>query len=259
MPYVKSNGVRLAYDISGPEGAPFLILSNSIATTKAMWNPQLDALSKEFRVVRYDTRGHGKSDVPFGPYSIDDLGQDVLGLLDKLKIDSAHFCGLSLGGMTGMWLASKYSERVNKLVLCHCVSHIGNAEMWNKRIAHIRENGMSDIAFGQVERWFRKGYDCSHPDIYRMFQKGVCDTPVEGYVGCCAVLRDADLSSLLSTITSPTLVVGGREDIATPPEKTRVVAQKIKNAEYMELEGGHLSNWDSETDFTNVLNDFLRC
>ncbi len=235
-----------------------LVLSNSIATTRDMWAPQLDAFTPHFRVLRYDTRGHGRSEVPDGPYSIDELGRDVLGLLDALNVQKAHFCGLSLGGMTGMWLAAHHSSRIDKLVLSNCVPHIGNESMWNARIAQVLANGMEEIAVGQISRWFRPGFQDSNPDAYHAFEFEIRQMPAKGYAGCCAVLRDADLRDAIKKITAPTLVVGGRHDVATPPQKTEQLASEIDAAKYIELPGGHLSNWDAAEDFNAAVLQFLK-
>lgn len=258
MTSIQSNHINLSYSLSGPQDAPVLVLSNSIATTQDMWSPQMDALASRFRVLRYDTRGHGASEIPGGPYSIEQLGQDVLGLLDALRIQKAHFCGLSLGGMTGMWLAAHHASRVDKLVLSNCVPHIGNEAMWNARIAQVLENGMEDIAAGQIGRWFRPGFEASNPNAYHAFEQGIKQMPAQGYAGCCAVLRDADLRAALGRITAPTLVIGGLHDVATPPEKTQRLASEIHAAQYVELPGGHLSNWDATDAFNAAVLRFLQ-
>ncbi len=258
MTTIQTRNLVLSYRLTGPEGAPVLVLSNSVATTLAMWTPQLGALLPHFRVLRYDTRGHGGSQVPDGPYSIDQLGQDVLDLMDALDVEKAHFCGLSLGGMTGMWLAVQHPSRIGKLVLSNCVPHIGNEAMWNSRIAQVLETGMEEIAAGQVGRWFRPGFENSDPDIHRAAELGIKQMSAQGYAGCCAVLRDADLRSSLSRITASTLVIGGQYDLATPPEKTKQLASEIRAAKYAELPGGHLTNLDATEAFNAAVLQFLK-
>jgi len=258
MTTLQTRNLKLSYSLSGPEGAPVLLLSNSIATTLAMWTPQLSALQPHFRVLRYDTRGHGQSEIPDGPYSIDQLGQDVLDLMDVLDVEKVHFCGLSLGGMTGMWLAAHHPSRIDKLVLSNCVPHIGNEAMWNSRIAQVLETGMEEIAAGQVGRWFRPGFENSDPEAYRAAELGIKQMLAQGYAGCCAVLRDADLRTSLSGIAAPALVIGGQYDLATPPEKTKQLASEIRAAKYAELPGGHLTNLDATEAFNAAVVQFLK-
>jgi len=258
MATIQTRNLELSFSLSGPQDAPVLVLSNSIATTRDMWAPQLDALTPDFRVLRYDTRGHGESDIPGGPYSIDQLGQDVLDLMDALDVEKAHFCGLSLGGMTGMWLAAHYPDRIDKLILSNCIPHIGNEAMWNSRIAQVLEKGMGDIAAGQVGRWFRPGFENSDPDVYHASELGIKQMSAQGYAGCCAVLRDADLRASVKEIVAPTLVIGGQYDLATPPEKTELLAAQIPAAKYIELPGGHLSNLDAATAFNAAVLQFLK-
>lgn len=248
---------HLNYRLDGPSGAPVLVLSNSVATTLSMWEPQAPAFSRNFQVLRYDTRGHGQSAVPEGAYSIADLGKDVIDLLDSLEIERAHFCGLSLGGMTGMWLAANHPARLDKLVLSNCVPYIGNPDMWNARIATVLAEGMTQIGAAQATRWFKPGFETEHPEVYRTLEETASATPAAGYAGCCAVLRDADLNDDLQAIKAPTLVVGGLHDKATPPEKTAALAKQIANAQYRELDAGHLSNIDASLAYTDVVLEFL--
>lgn len=248
---------RLNFQLDGPESAPVLVLSNSVATTLSMWEPQMGAFSRGFQVLRYDTRGHGGSEVPDGAYSIAELGRDVIGLLDELAIERAHFCGLSLGGMTGMWLAAHHPERLNKLVLSNCVPHIGNPDMWNARIATVLADGMAQVGAAQATRWFKPGFETEYPDIYRKFEATASVMSAVGYAGCCAVLRDADLNGNLKAIQSPTLVIGGLHDKATPPEKTEALARNITGAQYVELDAGHLSNVDAPASFASAVLGFL--
>lgn len=248
---------HLNYRLDGPSGAPVLVLSNSVATTLSMWEPQIATFSHRFRVLRYDTRGHGLSAVPEGAYSIADLGKDVIDLLDSLSIERAHFCGLSLGGMTGMWLAANYPARIDKLVLSNCVPHIGNPDMWNARIATVLEEGMAQIGAAQATRWFKPGFETEHSEVYRALEATASATSAIGYAGCCAVLRDADLNDDLQTIKAPALVIGGLHDKATPPEKTAALARQIAGAKYRELDAGHLSNIDASSAYTDVVLEFL--
>jgi 3-oxoadipate enol-lactonase len=249
--------LHLNYRLDGPDSAPVLVLSNSIAATLSMWEPQMEALSRSYRVLRYDTRGHGQSDVPEGAYSIDDLGGDVIGLLDMLGIGRVHFCGLSLGGMTGMWLAQNHPQRLDKLVLSNCVPHIGNPDIWNPRIAAVLQDGMQQAGATQASRWFKPDFQAEYPQRYRELEQEAMDTPAKGYAGCCAVLRDADLSRRLDDIASPTLVIGGAHDLPTPPAKVKDLAQRIPGAKYVEVDGGHLANVDASQAYTAAVLEFL--
>ncbi len=257
MQYAMSGDVRLSYRLEGPERAPVLMFSNPVATSRWVWEPQAAYFRRHFRVLTYDTRGHGASDAPAGEYAIDDLGRDALALLEHLGVEQASFCGLSLGGMTGMWLAAHHPERIGKLVLSSCVPHVGNAPMWNARIEAVMRNGMADIAESQVSRWFREDFAVRQPDVQLAFVQGIRDTPALGYAGCCAVLRDADLHEELSRIVCPTLVLAGDSDVVTPPEKIRAGADAIAHAEYAVLPGGHLLNRDAGKRFDETVEGFL--
>src|SRR4051794_2289093 len=182
-----------------------------------MWDDQVAALSSRFRILRYDTRGHGRSAAPEGPYAIGDLGADLLALLDELGLERVSFCGLSLGGMTGMWLAANAPERVERLVLCCTSAHLPPREMWDERIETVRADGMEPVAEGVLERWLTPEFRTARPEIAARLKAMLVATPVEGYAGCCAAIRDLDLRDALSAIRAPTLVIAGGEDPATPP------------------------------------------
>ena len=257
LSYAMSDGVRLAYRLDGPEQAPVLVFSNPVATSRWVWEPQAAYFRQHFRVLTYDTRGHGASDAPGGEYAIDDLGRDVLALLDHLEVEQACFCGLSLGGMTGMWLAAHHPERIGKLVLSSCVPHVGNAPIWNARIQAVMQNGMAEIAQAQVSRWFREDFAVRQREVYQAFEQGIRDTPALGYAGCCAVLRDADLNGELSRIVCQTLVLAGDGDVVTPCEKVKAGADAIPHAEFTVLPGGHLLNRDAGARFDETVESFL--
>jgi 3-oxoadipate enol-lactonase len=204
--------------VTGPEDAPALVLSNSIGSTHAMWDAQTPALEQRFRLIRYDTRGHGASDVPPGPYAIEEIGGDVLELLDHLAIERASFAGLSLGGMTGMWLGVNAPARINSLALVCTTSQHGPPEMWRERAQQAREQGTASLAEGTMARWFTDGFRGSHPDAVARCQAMIENTPDEGYAGCCAVLERANLTPELPRISAPTLVIAGAQDTSTPPD-----------------------------------------
>jgi len=240
--------VTLHYRLDGPHGAAPLMLCNSLGTTLEMWDPQVAPLTTRFRLVRYDRRGHGRSPVPPGPYSIDDLGQDALDVLDDLGIERTSFCGLSIGGMVGMWLASEAPERIDRLVLCSTAPSLPPREQWLERAATVRADGVSAIADAALDRWFTP----LAPDSLReSFRAMLVGTPAEGYAGCCEALADLDLRDRLTAIDSPTLVVTGAEDPVAPPETGAQLAASIADARHVTVAGArHISNAEQPSTFT---------
>src|SRR4051794_21748707 len=177
--------VSVPYQLDGPADAPVVVLSNSIGSTSAMWEPQVPALAERFRVVRYETRGHAGAPVPDGPYALADLGGDVVALLDRLGAERAHFAGLSLGGMTGMWLGVNVPERIDRLVLLCTSAMLARDVDWRARAATVRAEGMGAVAEATVERWLTEPYREAHPDEAERWRAVVAATPAEGYAGCC--------------------------------------------------------------------------
>jgi len=223
-----------------------------------MWDRVTPALSGRFRTLRYDTRGHGRSSVPAGPYSLADLGNDVVGLLDLLGIERCVFCGLSLGGMTGIWLGINAQHRVSRMVLANTAAKIGTRERWNERIQAVQQGGVDSIAEAVLERWFTTEFERGSPDVIDAARRMLADTPREGYAGCAAAIRDADLTSELHRITTPAMVIAGTFDPATTPEDGRVLARGIKGAEYVELKTAHLSAIEDPNGFTSAALGFLK-
>ncbi|RJG06689.1 3-oxoadipate enol-lactonase [Noviherbaspirillum cavernae] len=257
MPFLDTHHVRLHYQIDGLEEGPWLILSNSLGTQLDMWAPQMPALRKRFRVLRYDTRGHGQSSVPPGPYTIAKLGDDVIALMDHLQIDRAHFCGLSMGGMIGMWLGANRAARINRLVLCNTAALIGPPELWNTRIAKVNSEGMGAIVPAVIDRWFTPEFQKSAHNEVDLVRKMLLHTHTVGYAANCAAVRDMDLRESLFAVRAPTLVIAGAYDAATPPQDSRLVADRIAHARYVSLEAAHLSNWEVADEFTDTLVGFL--
>ncbi len=249
---------KLHYQLEGADDAPLLVLSNSLGTTLDMWVPQMPALLEHFRVLRYDTRGHGQSEVTPGPYSIAQLGNDVLALLDHMKAPRAHFCGLSMGGMTGIWLGIHAPDRIDRLVLCNTSAAIGVPEMWNARIAQVRQGGMAVVIDAVLERWFTNDFLSHAPAQVDRVRAMLANTPVEGYVANCAAVRDMDQRADLGRIATPTLVIGGKYDKSTPPEHGELIAKSVPGARYVELNAAHLSNWEAAQAFTRHAVNFLR-
>jgi 3-oxoadipate enol-lactonase len=257
MAMIEANGVQFRYEIDGPSDGPVLMLSNSLGTDVSMWTPQMPAFSKRFRVVRYDTRGHGASAVTPGPYTIEQLARDAVALLDRLGIDRVHFCGLSMGGMIGMWLGVNAPERINKLVLCNTAARIGPPDLWNTRIENVRKGGMEAIANAVLERWFTLPFRERAASAIEPVRRTLVATPPDGYVACCAAVRDMDQREAVARVRAPTLVIAGAQDAATPPQDGRFVAERIPGAKYVELEAAHLSNIELADEFTDAVVRFL--
>jgi 3-oxoadipate enol-lactonase len=255
--FAELNDVRMHYELAGPANAPVVMFSNSLGATLAMWDAQMSEVTKTFRALRYDKRGHGQSSAPLGPYTIEQLGRDAAALLDFLKLETVHFCGLSIGGQTGMWLGLHAPKRLKKLVLCNTGAKIGTAEAWNTRIEAVRKGGVKGISGAVIERWFTAGFRAKEPGEISKIQQALEGNSVEGYTGCCAAVRDFDCREQLNAIHTPTLIIGGAHDPATPPADGRFVAEKIPGARYVELNAAHLSNIEDRDRFTAEVGKFL--
>lgn len=258
MPFVATDdGVRLHYQFDGPQDAPVLVLSNSLGTNFGMWDAQIPALSGIRRVLRYDTRGHGQSSVAAGSFGIERLGRDVLAVLDAVGAKRAEFCGLSMGGLTGIWLGQSAPERFSKLVLCNTGACIGEGAIWSDRINAVRNQGMGEVAKLLVARWFTAAFPPRNPAEVRRIQAMVQATPPAGYIHSCEVLRDTDLRPGLGQIRLPVLVISGAVDPATPPELGRFIAAQVPGARHVELPAAHLSNVEAAAEFNAALTGFL--
>ncbi|WP_409278332.1 3-oxoadipate enol-lactonase [Pseudomonas defluvii] len=250
----------LNYQLDGPEGAPVLVLSNSLGTNLHMWDTQLPAFTAHFRVLRYDTRGHGQSLVTEGPYSIEQLGRDVLALLDALQIERAHFCGLSMGGLIGQWLGINASHRLNRLIVCNTAAKIATPEVWNPRIETVLRDGqaaMVGLRDASIERWFTPAYAAAHPDQAKRITDMLAATSPQGYAANCAAVRDADFRDQLSEIKVPLLVISGSADAVTPPSGGLFIQDNVEGAEYAEFHAAHLSNVEVGEPFSRRVIDFL--
>ncbi|NYI21940.1 3-oxoadipate enol-lactonase [Sphingobium indicum] len=251
------DGCRIAWRFDGPEGAPVLLLSNSLGTDMGMWDSQIGAWRDRFRILRYDQRGHGRSDAPAGAYSLDRLGRDVIELLDALAIDRVDFCGLSLGGMVGQWLGIRAPERLRRLVIANSSGFMGPPESWDARIALVREQGMAPLAQASIDRWFTAAFAQAAPDAIATVGAMLQATSPEGYAGCCAAIRDMDMRRTAALISVPTLVVGGSQDPATPPAHSEALARTIPAAELVMLNAAHLSNVEQSAAFADACQSFL--
>jgi len=258
MPIAQVNGCRINYELTGPANAAALVLSNSLGSNFGMWDAQMPAFAKTHRVLRYDTRAHGESEVTPGPYTFKQLARDVLALADSLKIDKFSFCGLSMGGVTGLWIALHAPERLQKLALCSTGAKIGTADAWNARIEAVRKNGTKSIAAATMERWFTTSFREREPQTVERIQNTLANTATEGYIACCEALRDTDLRGQVASISAPTLVISATHDPAAPPTDGKFLAKEIKGARYVELDAAHLSNIEQGEKFTQEVSDFLR-
>jgi 3-oxoadipate enol-lactonase len=257
VPYADIEGGQVHYRLDGPEGAPAIVFSNSLGTNLSMWDPQVEFLSKYYRVLRYDTRGHGLSVVTLGPYTIEQLGRDLVWLLDALRMATVSFCGLSMGGMIGMWLGVNAAERLSKLVLCNTAARIGDAGMWNARIAKVQKEGMATIADAIVQRWFTPSFIARASDRVEWTRQMLLQSPAAGYVANCAAIRDTDQRESISSIRIPTMVITGAHDPVTTTLDARFLTERISGAQYAELNAAHLSNVEASHEFNQALVGFL--
>ncbi len=223
--------VTLHSEISGAADAPALLLGGSLGTTLTMWEPQVRELSSRLRTVAFDHRGHGDSPVPAAPYTIAALGQDVIALMDRLTLSRACYCGISIGGMVGQWLAVNHPDRIERLILIATSAHPGNPEGWHQRAETVRAAGtVETIADTIVSRWVTPGWAAEHGQEVRTLRGMLAATPVEGYAGCCEAIADFDLRGELSEITAPTLVISGADDPSLPPDHQRLIAAGVPGA-----------------------------
>ena len=257
MPQVTSGGCPIYYRVDGDPAAPALLFSNSLGTTHELWDPQMDVFSRSFRVIRYDTRGHGRSSSPSGEYTLGQLGGDAIAVLDAVGVSRAHVCGLSLGGLTAMWLGIHIPERIESLTLASTGAKIGTSAIWEERIGHVRKAGLESIVEGGKGRWFTSAFRDAHPDVVERHVRMLLSGNAGGYMGCCAVLRDADLRDDIGGIVAPTLAVAAAEDPVTPPANAELMKARIPNARLARLDGSHIANVEAASAFNDVLLRFL--
>lgn len=260
MPAVQLADGELNYLLEGPADAPVLVFSNSLGTDLHMWDNQVPAFDRHFRVLRYDTRGHGKSLVSDGSYSIEQNGRDVLALLDALQIDRAFFCGLSMGGLIGQWLAINAPQRLHRVVLCNTAAKIGNPDVWNPRIETVLRDGPSAMAAlrdASIARWFTPRFAGAEPSKVEAVVGMLASTSPQGYAANCAAVRDADFREQLTSIQLPVLVVCGTEDVVTTPADGRFMVERIEGARLIELHAAHLSSVEAGKAFSAAVLAFL--
>ncbi|WP_199258126.1 3-oxoadipate enol-lactonase [Paracoccus binzhouensis] len=258
MPHLDLATHRLHYRIDGRiEDRPWLMFCNSLGTDLRMWDAQAAVLARDFRILRYDRRGHGLSGTPAGPYELADLGRDALALLDALGIARTHFCGLSIGGLVGQWLALHAGDRLDRIVLCATAARIGSPETWAARAAEVRANGLAGLVEATAERWFSPGFAAAQPQLVGTILARFAATSVEGYAGCCAALAGADLRDRLAGIAAPLLAISGAEDPVCPPADLQAIAAGVRHGRHLSLPGRHIVNLESAPAFNAALAGFL--
>ena len=258
---IKANRIQINYELSGKKGAPVVVLSHSLACSLVMWNPQMDDLSPHFQVLRYDMRGHGQSDVPSGPYTLELLAEDVIGLLDALHIDRIHFVGLSVGGMIGQSLALNHAKRLRSLALCDTASIVPQEAQptWQERIERTRAEGMESQVNETMERWFTPAFLKQNPPMVGLIRKQILATPVEGYLGCAEAIRRLSYLNRLSEIKLPTLIMVGEDDPGTPVSASKAIHERIHNSKLVILSSArHLCNVEQAEAFNAALLAFLK-
>ncbi|MDG4808807.1 3-oxoadipate enol-lactonase [Micromonospora sp. WMMD1120] len=249
-----TNGLHTTVD--GPSDAPVLLLGSSLGTAGAMWEPQVAALTERFRVIRYDHLGHGRSAVPPGPYTIGLLGRAVLRTLDHLDVPRAHYAGLSLGGMVGMWLAAHAPDRVRRLALLCTSASLGPSAQWRERAATVRSAGLPAIADTVVARWFTPGFAAARPDVVATYRAMLTATSSAGYAACCEAIAGMDLRPDLGRIDAPTLVVAGADDPATPVTHAHEIVRRIPTARLTVVEAAaHLATVEQPERVCRLLQD----
>jgi len=254
------NGIEIEYQLDGPASAPVVMLSQSLATTMEMWKPQLPALTKDYRVLSYDMRGHGRTSAPVGPYSFATLAGDVVALLDHLKIERVAFVGLSIGGMIGQQLAIHHAGRLRCAALCCTTSAIPVTvrPVWDERIAAVEGGGMATQVATTLERWFTAPYRAAHPDVIEWIGGMIANTPVAGFVGCGRAIQGHNITAELATIKLPVLVLAGEKDPGLPPAMSAVIHGAIAGSEYAVIpDAAHLANVEQADAFTRLVTAFL--
>lgn len=253
------DGCRIAFRMDGPQSAPVLLLSNSLGTDMDMWRPQLDAFTQTFRLLRYDSRGHGRSDSPGGAYSMDRLGRDAVQLLDHLGLGKVHFCGLSKGGMVGQWLGVRAPERIDRLILANTAAYMGPPANWQSRIEGVLKTGLAPLAEASMARWFTERFLDHDREAVEPIRQMLVGCNPTGYAGCCAAIRDMDLRPTAGLIKARTLIIAGAKDPSTSVADGQWLAQTVEEGRLMVLDAAHLSNVEQPAPFSAAVIDFLAC
>jgi 3-oxoadipate enol-lactonase len=256
---VQANGINIHCKISGAQGAPWLIFSNSLATDLSMWDEQAALIGKTHRILRYDQRGHGKTEAPTGRYRFDTLIDDAIAVMDVLEIGRASFCGLSMGGATALGLAQRHPGRFDKVVVCDspCASSQASAQQWEERIVVAREHGVAALVEPTLARWFPAETVQANPAFLDKIRKMIATTPLDGFVGCAAALADHDFRSGASRVMLPVLFLVGEKD-GSVPDAMRQLHEQVRGSRFVELPGaGHISNMHKPKEFNRALAEFL--
>lgn len=255
---IKVNGINVTYKFDGPEDAPIVMLSNSLMSNHTMWDPQMAVLTESFRVLRYDTRGHGDTDAPAGPYSIKLLAEDVIALLDTLGIDKVHFAGLSMGGMIAQYLGANFPNRIHSLLLCNTASEMPTLDMWNDRISSAQEGGITALLDGTLQRWFTAPFLKNDKAAVEKVAQMIRTTDKDGYIGCASAVRDMSQTSILSQIIAPTIIIVGEDDPACTVAQSKVLEEHINGSKLVVLKSAaHLSNIEQTDKFNEAMMEFL--
>jgi len=255
---IEANGIQVTYRLDGPQDAPVVMLSNSLMSNHTMWDPQMAELTNSFRVLRYDTRGHGLTETTTGPYSIKLLAEDAVALLDALNIEKVHFAGLSMGGMIAQYLGANYSPRLHSLLLCDTASEMPTLEMWNDRIATAQDQGITGLLDGTLNRWFTAPFLNNEKEAVEKVAEMIRGTDTDGYIACASAVRDMSQTSILSNIEVPTIIIVGEDDPACTVDQSKVLEQHINGSELVVLKNAaHLSNIEQTEAFNTAMMTFL--
>lgn len=251
------NGNDVFYLADGDPHKPTIIFSNSLGTDHSMWDGQIEGLRRDFYVIRYDTRGHGLTSSPKGPYTISQLANDVLGLLDHLAIDKAFFCGISMGGLIGQWLATNAPDRIEALVISNTAPKIGSEQAWNERAALVRKEGLNAIAESAPSRWFTPEFYGACPKTVNELLVNLKNMNSEGYASCCEALAIEDLREDIEKISIPTLIIGGEKDPVTTIADAQYMQAQIKSSQMIAIPASHISNIEAEVEFNQAIKQFF--
>lgn len=254
---IESRGELFEVSLEGPSGAPVLVLSNSLGTSRGMWDDQVRALADDLRVLRYNPRGHHPQSRADGDFTLEQLGTDVVGILDALEIEQADWCGVSMGGVVGQWLALNAPQRVRRVVLANTAAWLGGAARWQERIDAVKARGTAAIADATIQRWFTEPFRDGQPATVQRLKQQLLDTPAKCYAGCAAALRDMDLREQVAGIRKPVLVIGGLHDTATPHADAEFLQQRIPDAKLVSLDAAHISNVEQAVAFNAALRAFV--
>ncbi len=257
MPIVQIGAEPFNVVVDGRADSPALLVSNSLSSDLSMWDDQVPSWAERFRVIRYDSRGHGGSVVSPEPYTMEQLGRDAVAVLDHLGVARAHFCGLSMGGMVGMQLLTHAPDRIGRAVLANTAAYMGPASLWDRRIALAQAGGMAATVEPTVARWFPAAFHAAAPATIDQMRDMIRRVPLEGYIGCCKAIRDMDQREAIRAIQAPTLVLVGANDPATTPADGALIHAAIRGATKRTLHAAHLSNIERPVEFTQAVLDFL--